>query len=92
MIRVAEGRVELKGNVVDLCTDLTMAIKSLNETFLEAGMKEEEIEERFQDAVKFGMMKREDVMKRIAEELFSDDFVGVMEEFMDFLREKKEEK
>lgn len=92
MIKVEKGSITLKGSIIDLRTELALLVHRLSESIQKAGASKEEVDEMLRKTLEVGLMKQEDVVKEVEKALFSDDFLGVMEEFMDFLREKREEK
>lgn len=67
MIKTENGKVNLKGNIVELKSDLTMMIISIREVFAER-MSQDEADENIREAIRVGFMTKEEVrdeLKRV---------------------------
>lgn len=88
MIKTENGKVNLKGNIVELKSDLTMMIISIREVFAER-MSQDEADENIREAIRVGFMTEEelrDESKRV-ESKISEKFGGTIEDIMEFIDE-----
>lgn len=64
MIETKEGKTTLKGNKLELMTDLTIIVRGLKEAFMEDGEEtEESVKQQIDGAVKTGLMNDEEFEK-----------------------------
>ena len=88
MIKIENGKVNLKGNIVELKSDLAMIIISIREAF--AGrMSQDEADENIREAIRVGFMTEEefrDESKRV-ESKISEKFGGTIEDIMELIDE-----
>lgn len=92
MIKTENGKVNLKGNIVELKSDLTMMIISIREVFAER-MSQDEADENIREAIRVGFMTEEelrDESKRV-ESKISEKFGGTIEDIMELIREENNE-
>ncbi len=66
MIKVENGQVELKGNPVNICTDLTLAIRGVVTAFEENEIPKEEAIDLVNKAIELAL-KGEDELRKEAE-------------------------
>lgn len=88
MIKTENGKVNLKGNIVELKSDLTMMIISIREVFAER-MSQDEADENIREAIRVGFMTEEelrDESKRV-ESKISEKFGGTIEDIMELIDE-----
>lgn len=88
MIKTENGKVNLKGNIVELKSDLTMMIISIREVFAER-MSQDEAGENIREAIRVGFMTEEelrDESKRV-ESKISEKFGGTIEDIMELIDE-----
>lgn len=88
MIKTENGKVNLKGNIVELKSDLTMMIISIREVFAER-MSQDEADENIREAIRVGFMTEEelrDESKRV-ESKISEQFGGTIEDIMELIDE-----
>lgn len=88
MIKTENGKVNLKGNIVELKSDLTMMIISIREVFAER-MSQDEADENIREAIRVGFMTEEefrDESKRV-ESKISEKFGGTIENIMELIDE-----
>lgn len=88
MIKTENGKVNLKGNIVELKSDLTMMIISIREVFAER-MSQEEADKEIREAIRVGFMTEEefrDESKRV-ESKISEKFGGTIEDIMELIDE-----
>lgn len=67
MIKIENGKVNLKGNIVELKSNLAMTIISIREAFAEC-MSQDEADENIREAIRVGFMTKEEVrdeLKRV---------------------------
>lgn len=88
MIETKEGKTTLKGNKLELMTDLTIIVRGLKEAFMEDGEEtEESVKQQIDGAVKTGLMNDEEFeklkkekTKEIVKTLFGDLLGGLFDE------------
>lgn len=88
MIETKEGKTTLKGNKLELMTDLTIIVRGLKEAFMEDGEEtEESVKQQIDGAVKTGLMNDEEFeklkkekTKEIVKTLFGDLLGGFFDE------------
>ena len=88
MIKTENGKVNLKGNIVELKSDLAMMIISIREVFAER-MSQDEADENIREAIRVGFMTEEefrDESKRV-ESKISEKFGGTIENIMELIDE-----
>ncbi len=88
MIKTENGKVDLKGNIVELKSDLAMMIISIREVFAER-MSQDEADENIREAIRVGFMTEEefrDESKRV-ESKISEQFGGTIEDIMELIDE-----
>lgn len=92
MIKTENGKVNLKGNIVELKSDLAMMIISIREVFAER-MSQDEADENIREAIRVGFMTEEefrDESKRV-ESKISEKFGGTIENIMELIDEAMRE-
>lgn len=88
MIETKEGKTTLKGNKLELMTDLTIIVRGLKEAFMEDGEEtEESVKQQIDGAVKTELMNDEEFeklkkekTKEIVKTLFGDLLGGLFDE------------
>lgn len=88
MIETKMGEITLKGNKLELMTDLTIIVRGLKEAFMEDGEEtEESVKQQIDGAVKTGLMNDEEFeklkkekTKEIVKTLFGDLLGGLFDE------------
>ena len=88
MIKTENGKVDLKGKIVELKSDLAMMIISIREVFAER-MSQDEADENIREAIRVGFMTEEefrDESKRV-ESKISEQFGGTIEDIMELIDE-----
>lgn len=88
MIETKEGKTTLKGNKLELMTDLTIIVRGIKETIMEDDKEtEESVKQEIDEAVKIGLMNEEEFEtvrkeknKEIAKTLFCELFGGLFNE------------
>lgn len=88
MIKTENGKVNLKGNIVELKSDLAVIIISIREAFAER-MSQDEADENIREAIRVGFMTEEefrDESKRV-ESKISEKFGGTIEDIMELIDE-----
>lgn len=88
MIKTENGKVNLKGNIVELKSDLAMMIISIREVFAER-MSQDEADENIREAIRVGFMTEEefrDESKRVVSKI-SEKFGGTIEDIMELIDE-----
>lgn len=88
MIKTKNGKVNLKGNIVTLKSDLATIIISVREAFTER-MSQDEADENIREAIRVGFMTEEefrDELKRV-ESKISEKFGGTIEDIMELIDE-----
>lgn len=88
MIKIENGKVNLKGNIVELKSNLAMMIISIREAFAEH-MSQDEADENIREAIRVGFMTEEefrDESKRV-ESKISEKFGGTIEDIMELIDE-----
>ena len=72
MIKIENGKVNLKGNIVELKSNLAMIIISIREVFAEH-MSQDEADENIREAIRVGFMTEEEIrdeLKRVGSKIF----------------------
>lgn len=88
MIKIENGKVNLKGNIVELKIDLAMMIISIREVFAER-MSQDEADENIREAIRVGFMTEEefrDESKRVKSKI-SEKFGGTIEDITELIDE-----
>ncbi len=88
MIKTENGKVNLKGNIVTLKSDLAAIIISIREVFAER-MSQDKADENIREAIRVGFMTEEelrDESKRV-ESKISEKFGGTIEDIMELIDE-----
>ena len=88
MIKTENGKVNLKGNIVTLKSDLAAIIISIREVFAER-MSQDKADENIREAIRVGFMPEEelrDESKRV-ESKISEKFGGTIEDIMELIDE-----
>ncbi len=61
MIKIENGKVNLKGNIVTLKSNLATIIMSIREAFVEHRMSQDEADENIREAIRVGFMTEEEL-------------------------------
>ena len=88
MIKTENGKVNLKGNIFTLKSDLAAIIISIREVFAER-MSQDKADENIREAIRVGFMTEEelrDESKRV-ESKISEKFGGTIEDIMELIDE-----
>ena len=88
MIKTENGKVNLKGNIFTLKSDLAAIINSIREVFAER-MSQDKADENIREAIRVGFMPEEelrDESKRV-ESKISEKFGGTIEDIMELIDE-----
>lgn len=87
MIKTENGKVNLKGNIFTLKSDLAAIINSIREVFAEH-MSQDKADENIREAIQLGFMTEEfrDESKRV-ESKISEKFGGTIEDIMELIDE-----
>lgn len=91
MIETKEGKTTLKGNKLELMTDLAIIVRGLKEAFMEDGEEtEESVKQQIDGAVKTGLMShmsheefenlKKEKTREIVKTLFDDLLGGLFDE------------
>ncbi len=92
MIKTENGKVNLKGNIFTLKSDLAAIINSIREVFAEH-MSQDKADENIREAIQLGFMTEEefrDELKRV-ESKISEKFGGAIEDIMELIDEAMRE-
>lgn len=88
MIKTENGKVNLKGNIITLKSNLATIISSIREAFAEC-MSQDEADENIREAIRVGFMTKEelrDESKRV-ESKISEKFGGTIEDITELIDE-----
>ena len=68
MIKTENGKVDLKGNISTLKSNLAVIIMSIRVAFAECGMSQDEADENIREAIRVGFMTEEELIDEVMHE------------------------
>lgn len=83
MIKAERNKVHLKGNDIDLLSELTMIVDSLKDILTKTFRDEEAVKDMIEEAVRIGFLSEEEKNKEVMDILKSKKADAIIEKFME---------
>lgn len=83
MIKAEKTKVCLKGNDIDLLSELTFIIKSLNNCLMKGFKDAEAVKGLIEEAVRIGFLSEKEKNKEVTDILMGDKADEIIEKFME---------
>jgi hypothetical protein len=83
MIKAERNKVHLKGNDIDLLSELTMIVDSLKDILTKTFRDEEDVKDMIEEAVRIAFLSEEEKNKEVMDILKSKKADAIIEKFME---------
>lgn len=83
MIKAERNKVHLKGNDIDLLSELTMIVDSLKDILTKTFRDEEAVKDMIEEAVRIAFLSEEEKNKEVMDILKSKKADAIIEKFME---------
>jgi hypothetical protein len=83
MIKAERNKVHLKGNDIDLLSELTMIVDSLKDILTKTFRDEEAVKDMIEEAVRIGFLSEKEKNKEVMDILKSKKADEIIEKFME---------
>lgn len=90
MIKAERNKVHLKGNDIDLLSELTMIVDSLKDILTKAFRDEEDAKDMIEEAVRIAFLSEEEKNKEVMDILKSKKADAIIEKFMERMCSKND--